>query len=100
MDNPTQDRQMFEGDWKCAGCGAAITQLPFQPDGTRDLFCRDCYRSQKQDSRGGGGFNDKPRQMHQGNWKCSGCGKEISELPFDPGDREVQCKECYMASKG
>ncbi|RMD59454.1 hypothetical protein D6821_01185 [Candidatus Parcubacteria bacterium] len=46
MDNQTNfgGRQMFKGDWSCSQCGAAITELPFQPDGDRPLFCRDCYR--------------------------------------------------------
>ena len=39
---------------------------------------------------------DFPRQMYQGNWKCSECGAEITELPFEPsGDRPLYCKECH-----
>jgi len=34
--------------------------------------------------------------MYKGNWKCSECGKEITELPFEPsGDRPLYCKECH-----
>jgi len=40
-------RKMIQGDWKCSECGAAITELPFEPDGTRPLFCRDCYRKNR-----------------------------------------------------
>ncbi|MFH1820618.1 MAG: CxxC-x17-CxxC domain-containing protein, partial [Candidatus Nealsonbacteria bacterium] len=30
--------------------------------------------------------------MIQGNWKCSDCGNEITELPFEPsGDRPIYC---------
>lgn len=38
-------RQMFSGDWSCASCGKAITELPFQPDPARvdSLKCRDCH---------------------------------------------------------
>lgn len=37
-----------------------------------------------------------PRKMYQGNWKCSECGKEITELPFEPSqDRPLYCKECH-----
>ena len=32
---------------KCAGCGTAITQLPFDPDPSRDIYCRDCFRSNR-----------------------------------------------------
>ena len=40
-------RQMYQGDWKCSECSAPITELPFQPDGERPLFCRDCHRNKK-----------------------------------------------------
>jgi len=34
--------------------------------------------------------------MIKGNWTCSDCGKEITELPFSPSpDRPVYCKECW-----
>jgi len=45
--NQSDDRQMIQGNWSCSQCGAAITQLPFEPDGDRPLFCRDCYRNKK-----------------------------------------------------
>ena len=38
-------RTMVKGNWTCSQCGAAITELPFEPDGKRDLFCRDCHRA-------------------------------------------------------
>ena len=37
------ERKMFTGDWKCAGCGAPITQLPFEPRDTSGLKCIDCF---------------------------------------------------------
>lgn len=37
------DRPMFEGNWKCADCGAAITKLPFEPRDTSNLKCKDCF---------------------------------------------------------
>jgi len=42
-------RQLFKGDWKCADCGKAITELPFEPDPNRtdNLRCRDCYKPRK-----------------------------------------------------
>jgi len=37
-----------------------------------------------------------PRKMYQGDWKCSDCGKAITELPFEPsGDRPLFCRECH-----
>lgn len=52
-DNNRQDggfqRQMYKGDWKCAKCGAPITELPFDPDPARldQLQCRDCHRQRR-----------------------------------------------------
>ncbi len=47
----------------------------------------------KEDSDSDRGFT---RKMYQGNWKCSDCGKEITELPFEPsGDRPLYCRDCH-----
>ena len=36
------------------------------------------------------------RKMYQGNWTCSECGAEITELPFEPsGDRPLLCRDCH-----
>lgn len=51
-------RQMYKVDAKCADCGSAITELPFQPDPARmgQLRCRNCYKPRKT-----GGFSRGPR---------------------------------------
>ena len=37
-----------------------------------------------------------PREMVKGNWKCTDCGKEITELPFKPSpDRPIYCRDCW-----
>lgn len=47
------------------------------------------------DDRSQGNF--PPRQMVKGKWTCSDCGKEITELPFEPApDRPIYCRECWM----
>lgn len=34
--------------------------------------------------------------MFQGNWTCSGCGKAITELPFEPrSSAGLTCRECH-----
>lgn len=33
-------------DAVCASCGVE-TQVPFQPNGTKPVYCRDCYRNQR-----------------------------------------------------
>ena len=43
-------RKMFDVsdmDIKCADCGKPITELPFKPDPGRKVFCRDCYRNNR-----------------------------------------------------
>lgn len=42
-------RKTFQGDWKCAECGAEIKELPFEPDPARlgQLRCRNCYKPKK-----------------------------------------------------
>ena len=37
-----------------------------------------------------------PRETVKGNWKCSECGTEITELPFEPApDRPIYCRDCW-----
>ncbi|HBH46952.1 MAG TPA: hypothetical protein DDX47_06360 [Candidatus Jacksonbacteria bacterium] len=45
---------MVQGNWNCSKCNAEITELPFEPDGTRPVYCRDCHRSMRKDSPQGG----------------------------------------------
>ncbi|MBI2054056.1 MAG: hypothetical protein HYT36_01870 [Candidatus Staskawiczbacteria bacterium] len=41
-----------------------------------------------------------PRPKVQGNWKCSECGAEITELPFEPAqDRPIYCQECWRKNR-
>lgn len=41
------ERKMFKGDWKCADCGKEITELPFEPDQDRPIYCRDCWAKRR-----------------------------------------------------
>lgn len=43
----TGEKPKHSGDWKCAGCGAAITSLPFAPRSTDNLKCLDCFKKSK-----------------------------------------------------
>jgi CxxC-x17-CxxC domain-containing protein len=38
---------MYQGNWKCSGCGGAITELPFQPRSEAGLNCRACFMKNK-----------------------------------------------------
>ena len=92
-------RQMFQGKWKCADCGAEITELPFEPSGDRPLHCKECW-SKKREQRGGGRGGFGPRQMFQGDWECVDCGTKITELPFEPNpDQPIRCRDCWMKQK-
>ncbi len=91
---------MHQGNWTCSGCGATITELPFEPKGTKGLLCRDCHSKGKGAARpaqqSGGG--DKPRV--EGNWKCATCGTDITSLPFTPRDTSnLKCIDCFKKSK-
>jgi len=89
------ERQMFKGDWKCVECDKEITELPFQPKEGQELHCKECYISKREKS-GGSSKRSFDRPMVQGDWQCSDCNKEITELPFKPVDgRPIYCRDCY-----
>jgi len=89
---------MVQGNWKCSDCGAEITELPFEPSSGASVYCRDCWAKNRKDKRGS--FNSAPRQMVQGNWKCSSCGTEITEMPFEPSpDRPIYCRNCWKKQR-
>ena len=41
------EKPKVAGNWSCAGCGAAITSLPFEPRSTDNLKCLDCFKASK-----------------------------------------------------
>ena len=46
-----------------------------------------------------GGFQ---RKMYQGNWKCSKCNADITELPFEPDSARLDqllCRDCHREKK-
>ncbi|MEK7453025.1 MAG: hypothetical protein AAB614_02210, partial [Patescibacteria group bacterium] len=85
-----------------------------EPDPSRvdQLKCRDCHRQDREargdsrnDNRGGErrdrGFQGQ-REMHKGNWNCSKCGTEITELPFEPDPSRVdqlKCRDCHRQGR-
>ncbi len=44
---PAGEKPKFSGNWQCAGCGATISSLPFQPRDTSNLKCLDCFKKSK-----------------------------------------------------
>ncbi len=41
-------------DLKCADCGKAIDELPFEPMSDRPVYCSDCNRKRRPPRSGGG----------------------------------------------
>ena len=39
--------EMHKVDVKCSECGVQITELPFEPDPSRSVYCRDCNYKRK-----------------------------------------------------
>ncbi len=102
FDHPSRDfnRQMIQGNWTCSDCGAEITQLPFQPAPGKEILCKECWLKKRRKSGFDRPFRNTPRQMIQGNWTCSDCGAEITQLPFQPApDKEILCKECWLKKR-
>jgi CxxC-x17-CxxC domain-containing protein len=63
----------------------------------------DCVKSrssQQMFDRNNNSRGFAPREMVKGNWKCSECGTEITELPFEPApDRPIYCRECWSKKR-
>ena len=50
------------------------------------------------DNSQGQGF--APRPMVEGNWKCSECNTDITQLPFEPAeDRPIFCRDCWKKKR-
>ncbi len=95
-------RPMVQGNWTCAECGTEITELPFEPSAGKPIHCKECWSKKRNQSRGGGGRRNDfaPRRMVQGNWECSSCGKEITELPFEPREgNPIYCRDCWLKQR-
>ena len=85
---------MYQGDWSCSKCNAAIKELPFEPRATGNLVCGDCFKKKR--SAGSGG----ERKTFSGNWTCKDCNGAIKELPFEPRETgNLVCRDCYKKSK-
>ena len=92
---------MYQGNWKCGSCGGVITELPFEPRGEAGLMCKACFsKSRNGGSKSSGGGGGGERETFQGDWKCSGCSKAITKLPFQPRETSnLLCKDCFKESR-
>lgn len=91
-DNQKENRPMF--DVTCSECGAA-TQVPFEPTGSRPVYCYDCF--QKRKATGGDGPRRSDRPMFDA--VCAECG-QATQVPFQPtGNRPVYCQSCFAKKR-
>lgn len=89
---------MHQGNWKCSGCGATITELPFEPRSEAGLLCRDCHQKGRASAPRAAGNGE--RKMFEGDWTCSGCGAAITKLPFEPKNTEnLKCIDCFKSAR-
>lgn len=100
----------------CAKCGSAC-QVPFMPNGRKEVFCSKCFGEMNGDSRESsgrnsnysnsrsprmydnrdGGSNFAEKQMFSAT--CDQCGDRC-EVPFRPTNgKPVLCSNCFSASK-
>ncbi len=40
-------RPKVQGNWKCSECGTPITELPFEPDPDRKIYCTECWKKNR-----------------------------------------------------
>ena len=114
----TDDRGREIYKAKCADCGSDC-EVPFKPDESKPLYCKDCYQKHRPPRRSGGfggggggrgggfgggnrgggrgGYDSAPREMTT--VTCSDCGQS-TQVPFKPtGDKPVYCRDCYQKHK-
>jgi CxxC-x17-CxxC domain-containing protein len=90
----------------CASCGKPC-EVPFRPNGSRPVLCRDCFQKEKgSDSRGSENRSDsrsfdRPREDRQMfDAVCSNCGDKC-QIPFRPSQgRDVFCSRCFDMQSG
>lgn len=76
---------MHQGNWKCSGCGGAITELPFQPRNESGLTCRDCWRKQKDKESGAAPVAEMPSASEAPDFAPEDAGVAGEPMPPDDG---------------
>lgn len=98
------DREMFKAT--CASCGKEC-EVPFKPNGSRPVYCSDCFKKNSSNDSGGGMDRDRSRDRRRGledrqmfNAVCDNCGDKC-QLPFMPREgKEVLCSKCFEEKGG
>lgn len=94
----------------CADC-AQSCEVPFKPNGSRPVFCRDCFKANQGEGQGevrsSGGFggrspergrsSERERDFEEKQFfdaECATCGDECT-VPFKPkAGRPIFCRDC------
>lgn len=86
----------------CSSCGREC-DLPFKPNGSRPVFCRDCFR--KNSNQDSGGRRDQSRDNRSVDRPmfdavCANCGDKC-RVPFAPREgKETLCSNCFEEKGG
>jgi CxxC-x17-CxxC domain-containing protein len=109
-DRGSERKEMF--DAVCAKCGAGC-QVPFKPNGRKEVFCSKCFGEMNgEEPRGGNrfesrgndrGYSDRPRNNFDKpmfNAICDECGDNC-QVPFEPRNgKPVLCSNCFAKKDG
>ena len=86
----------------CSECGKKC-EVPFKPNGSKPIFCSDCFGKKESSSnnrferRDSGRSDSRDKKMFDA--VCSECG-QACEVPFRPtGDKPVFCNNCFGKRK-
>ena len=87
----------------CSSCGREC-DLPFKPNGSRPVYCRDCFRKNSPQESGGrrDSFqergNNADRPMYDA--VCANCGDKC-KVPFIPREgKDTLCSNCFEQKGG
>jgi CxxC-x17-CxxC domain-containing protein len=81
----------------CARCGDSCS-VPFKPNGSRPVFCSDCFKIQDNNHAGDFDGDDSDKKFHRAD--CRTCGNSCT-VPFKPmAGRPIYCLDCLDKRDG
>jgi len=107
-DRGSERKEMF--DAVCAKCGSNC-QVPFKPNGRKEVFCSKCFGEMNgEESRGGNRFESRGNDRVFGDRNrfdkpmfsaiCDECGDNC-QVPFEPRNgKPVLCSDCFAKKDG
>ena len=107
-DRGSERKEMF--DAVCARCGSSC-QVPFKPNGRKEVFCSKCFGEMNgEEPRGGNRFESRGNDRGFGDRNrfdkpmfsaiCDECGDNC-QVPFEPRNgKPVLCSDCFAKKDG